>query len=110
MQTVRLNEDMLFLALTRPAMIFGIPVEAFAICCGIGGLAMIGADSIFYLPITFPLLGIARLIVERDQNAFQILFRWLDTNARCRNRGLWGGSSSSPLRLRRRYKIEDIDA
>ena len=78
MEKVKMNEDVLFLALTRPAMIFGIPVEAFAMCCGIGGLAMIAADSIFYLPIAIPLLGVSRLIVERDQNAFQILFRWLD--------------------------------
>ena len=109
MEKVKMNEDVLFLALTRLAMIFGIPVEAFAMCCGIGGLAMIAGDSIFYLPIAIPLLGVSRLIVERDQNAFQILFRWLDTNARCRNRSLWGGSSTSPLRLRRLYKIEEID-
>lgn len=44
MEKVKMNEDVLFLALTRPAMIFGIPVEAFAMCCGIGGLAMIAAD------------------------------------------------------------------
>jgi type IV secretion system protein VirB3 len=105
----KMTEDTLFLALTRPAMIAGVPVEAFALCCGAGGLAMIAADSVFYLPIALPLLGLSRLIVERDQNAFQILFRWLDTSARCRNRSLWGGSSSSPLRLHRRYRIEDID-
>ena len=109
MAQIKMNEDALFLALTRPAVIFGIPVEAFAMCCGIGGLAMIAADSIFYLPIACPLLGICRLVVERDQSAFQILFRWLDTNARCRNRSIWGGSSTSPLRLRRLYKIEEVD-
>ena len=40
MEKVKMNEDVLFLALTRPAMIFGIPVEAFAMCCAIGGLAL----------------------------------------------------------------------
>jgi type IV secretion system protein VirB3 len=105
----KINEDTLFLALTRPAMVFGIPIEAFAISCGLGGLAMIVADSIAYLSLALPLLALARLVVERDANAFQILFRWLDTNARCRNRSFWGGSSCSPLRLRRRYLIEEID-
>ena len=109
MEKVKLNEDPLFLALTRPAMIFGIPMEAFALSCGAAGLAMISADSIFYLLLAVPLLVAARIIVERDQNAFQILFRWLDTSARCRNRAFWGGTTCSPLRLRRAFRIEEID-
>ena len=56
----KMTEDTLFLALTRPAMIAGVPVEAFALCCGAGGLAMIAADSVFYLPIALPLLGLSR--------------------------------------------------
>jgi len=108
MSTDKLNEDPLFLALTRPAMIWGIPMEAFALSCAIGGIVMIAADSILYLLLAPPLLLLSRLIAERDQNAFRILFKWLDTSGRCRNRGFWGGTSCSPLRLRRSYRFEDI--
>ncbi|OBY25169.1 type IV secretion system protein VirB3 [Leisingera sp. JC1] len=109
MDMEKINEDPLFLALTRPAMIWGIPMEAFAISCGSAGLAMIAADSIFYLLLTLPFLAMSRFIVQRDQNAFRILFRWFDTGARCLNHRFWGGSSSSALRLKRDYRIEEID-
>lgn len=109
MSEEKINEDELFLALTRPAMIFGMPMEAFGISCSVAGLAMIATDSIFYLLIAVPLLGICRFIVQHDHNAFHILTKWLDTSARCRNKSFWGGASVSPLRVRRRYKIEEID-
>lgn len=109
MSSEPLNEDPLFLALTRPAMIWGVPMEAFTLCCGLGGLAMIATDNILFLLITPPLLVISRLIAERDQNAFRILFKWFETSGRHRNRSHWGGTSCSPLRLARRFTREEID-
>lgn len=105
----RLNHDKLYLALTRPAMLFGVPMEAACISVLIGGLAMIFGDSIAYLILIVPLLAVSHFIVKRDQNAFRILFRFFDTGAKCRNRAYWGGSSSSPLQLQRKYSIEEID-
>lgn len=104
-----LNTDRLYLALTRPAMVFGVPLEAAFVSVMIGGLAMILGDSLFYLILAVPLLVISYFIVKRDQNAFRILFRFFDTGAKCRNRGYWGGSSPSPLRVQRRYRAEEID-
>ena len=103
-----MNHDKLYLALTRPAMLFGVPMEAAFISVLIGGLAMIIGDSIAYLILIVPLLAISHFIVKRDQNAFRILFRFFDTGAKCRNRAHWGGSSSSPLRVQRKYSIEEI--
>lgn len=104
-----MNQDRLYLALTRPAMLFGVPMEAACISVLIGGLAMIIGDSIAYLILTVPLLAMSHVIVKRDQNAFRILFRFFDTGAKCQNRAYWGGSSSSPLQVRRTYSLEDID-
>ncbi|MFV1761486.1 VirB3 family type IV secretion system protein [Phaeobacter sp. A90a-4k] len=109
MEEERLNNDKLYLALTRPAMVFGVPLEAAFISVFVGGLAMIIGDSIFYLVLAVPLIVISHFIVKRDQNAFRILFRFFDTGAKCRNRAHWGGSSPSPLRVRRTYNIEEID-
>ena len=104
-----LNTDRLYLALTRPAMVFGVPLEAAFISVMIGGLAMILGDSLFYLILAVPLLVISYFVVKRDQNAFRILFRFFDTGAKCRNRGFWGGSSPSPLQVQRRYRIGEVD-
>jgi type IV secretion system protein VirB3 len=104
-----INRDIVYLALTRPAMFYGVPFEV-ALCCGaIAGLAMILTDNIFFLALFFPLFGISKLIVKKDANAFRVLFRFIETKAKCRNRSLWGGSSSTPLRVGRRYKVEECD-
>ena len=71
----RLREETLFLAVTRPTMWLGVPLEA-------------------SLPIC---LAVARLIVRHDANAFRLLWLWTMTKARSRNRAWWGGSSYSPL-------------
>ena len=71
----RLREETLFLAVTRPTMWLGVPLEA-------------------SLPIA---LAVARLIVRHDANAFRLLWLWTMTKARSRNRAWWGGSSYSPL-------------
>lgn len=105
----KINEEHVYLALTRPAMFYGVPLEAALCCVAVAGLAMILSDNLFFLAVFFPLFGIARLIVKKDANAFRILFRFLETKAKCRNRTLWGGSSTSPMRLVRRYKVEECD-
>lgn len=109
MQEEPLNTDRLYLALTRPAMVFGVPLEAAFISVMIGGLAMVIGDSLFYLILAVPLLVISYFVVKRDQNAFRVLFRFFDTGAKCRNQAFWGGSSPSPLQVQRRYHIEEID-
>lgn len=104
-----LTKDTLFLALTRPAMLGGVPLIAFVFCFMAAGMLMIVLDSIVWLLAFVPLWMIARLITRHDPNAFRILFCFIETSARCRNRNLWGGASSSPLRLARRYVREEID-
>lgn len=44
-----------------------------------------------------------REICRHDPNAFRVLWMYLVTKGRCRTRKVWGGSSSTPLPLRRRY-------
>lgn len=100
LQKLRISPDSAFSVNDWTAFVIFIVV--------IGGIVMIAADSILYLLLAPPLLLLSRLIAERDQNAFRILFKWLDTSGRCRNRGFWGGTSCSPLRLRRSYRFEDI--
>jgi type IV secretion system protein VirB3 len=42
-------------------------------------------------------------ICKSDHNAFRVLWLYVETKGRARNGRLWGGSSTTPLRLRRRF-------
>ena len=97
-EPVYLTEDPLFLALTRPTLWLGVPVEAtMAIGMASVFILMIFGNPIWALVIGGTLLMAARLIVRSDYNMFTILFLAARTRASAPNKGVWGGSSFSPL-------------
>lgn len=95
-----LERDMLFLALTRPALFAGVPIEAAVPILMGGAITMIGLGNPLYaLAVAGAAYYAARIVVRHDPNTFKLLFLWAGTKARCRNRVFWGGSSYSPLPL-----------
>ncbi len=96
-----LTEDTLFLACTRPAMLLGVPLEAMSVNIIVTGLVFLVGGTPVYLLAGLVLHFLFRAVVKTDHNAFRVLFIWLDTKARCRNTAWWGGSSVSPLTVRR---------
>lgn len=102
-----LHSDTLFLACTRPAMFAGVTVEAMGINVFVTTLLFLGLGSIFYALIGVVLHGLSRIIVRHDHNAFRVLAGWADTKGRYRNSAYWGGSSVTPLRLKRTYDCGD---
>src|SRR3546814_19508482 len=76
----------------------GIPVEA-TIAIGMASvfILMVFGNPIWALVIGGALLMAARLIVRSDYNMFKILFLFGRTKASAPNKGVWGGSSFSPL-------------
>lgn len=90
--------DTLFLAVTRPALWLGIPIEAGVLIGMSAGIIITQFGNPVYAA-GFAAVGylIARIIVRRDVNAFRLLMLWGRTKLACRNRGFWGGSSYSPL-------------
>lgn len=76
-----LTEDPLFLALTRPTLWFGVPVEA-TLLIGMASVfvLMVVGNPIWALAIGGALLGAARLIVRTDYNMFKIIFLFGRTN------------------------------
>lgn len=104
----RLNEDTLFLACTRPAMLLGVPLEAMAINGTVSMLVFLLMDSIFYLLVAPPIHLVFAAICKHDPNAFRVLFQWSATKGRARNKAAWGGSSPAPLPLRRRYVLAEV--
>jgi type IV secretion system protein VirB3 len=94
----RLREETLFLAVTRPTMWLGVPLEASLPIALAACLTLIVSGNPLYAgAIGGACLAVARLIVRHDANAFRLLWLWTMTKARSRNRAWWGGSSYSPL-------------
>ncbi|KAB2654873.1 type IV secretion system protein VirB3 [Brucella tritici] len=107
-QTVELEEETLFLACTRPAMIAGVTMEAM-------GFNMIATTTLFIVAgsVVYALVGVAfhlifKAIIKHDHNMFRVLMAWIETRGRARNGTVWGGSSVTPLKLVRRYDERDL--
>lgn len=103
-----LIQDPLFLACTRPAMVLGVPVEAMGVNVIVSGVVFLVGGSLLYLLAAPALHLVFRAVCKADHNAFRLLFVYVDTKGRSRNGALWGGSSTSPLRLVRRFRAEEL--
>ncbi|AXJ97545.1 type IV secretion system protein VirB3 [Sphingomonas sp. FARSPH] len=91
----------LFLAVTRPALWAGIPIEAAVPILLVSVIVLIGTNNPVYAGISGAVMyALARLVVRQDVNAFRLLFLWGRTKAANRNRAFWGGSSYTPLPLK----------
>jgi type IV secretion system protein VirB3 len=104
----RLAEEPLFLACTRPALILGVPMEAMGVNLIVSTVSFLAGGSLLYLLIAPVLHLVFQGICKADPNAFRILYLYVETRGRARNGGLWGGSSASPLRLRRPRSVAEI--
>ncbi|MEO8112768.1 MAG: type IV secretion system protein VirB3 [Phenylobacterium sp.] len=104
----RLAEDVLFLACTRPALVLGVPMEAMGINLMISAVAFLATGSMLYLLVAPALHLVFQAVCKADPNAFRVLYLFVETKGRSRNRGLWGGSSVSPLPLHRRLRASEL--
>lgn len=103
-----LEEDTLFIACTRPAMIAGVTMEAMGMNIMLTTILYIIAGSIAYALIGVVFHLVFRALVKHDHNMFRILFAWVETRGRSRTSSYWGGSSISPLRFSRHYDERDL--
>ena len=104
----RVAEDELFLACTRPAMVGGVPMEAVAVNVVVSATLFLAAHSPAWL-LAAPVLHLVfAAVCKHDHNAFRVLFLYVDTKGRARNGAAWGGSSATPLPLKRRYTLAEV--
>jgi type IV secretion system protein VirB3 len=93
-----LETDTLFLALTRPAMWLGVPIEALMIVVFIAVFMLLATSNPLYsLLFAGTAYALIRLIVRTDYNMFRILSLWTQTKTKAKNRDYWQGSTYSPL-------------
>ena len=104
----RLTEDTLFLACTRPAMVAGVPMESMGANLILSSTVFLAAHSPAYLLIAPALHLVFRAICKHDHNAFRVLWQFIETKGRSRTSATWGGSSATPLPLRRRYHLHEV--
>ncbi|ANK95544.1 MULTISPECIES: type IV secretion system protein VirB3 [Rhizobium] len=103
-----LDDDTLFLACTRPAMIAGVTMEAMGVNIMLTTILYITAGSIAYALTGVVFHFLFRALVKHDHNKFRILLAWIETRGRSRNAAYWGGATLSPLKLIRRYDERNL--
>lgn len=104
-----LEEETLFLACTRPAMIAGVTMEAMGLNIMLTTILYITAGSTAYALVGVGFHFVFRTLVKHDHNMFRILLSWIETRGRSRNTSHWGGATLSPLKLARRYDERDLN-
>ena len=103
-----LEEDTLFLACTRPAMVGGVTMEAMGINVILTTILYILAGSIAYALVGIVFHLVFKTLVKHDHNMFRVLVAWVETRGRSRNGSFWAGSTVTPLKLVRHYDERDL--
>ena len=91
-----LDEDILYLAATRPALFAGVPLTVAGALLMTAGLIIVILQNPLYLALMGPLWFGARMIVSRDYNAVNVVVLFLRTAGRALDSGEWGGATVSP--------------
>ena len=85
-----------------------MPMEAMAFNVIVSATIFLAAHALAWLLIAPVLHVVCRAICKHDHNAFRVLWMFVDTKGRARNGATWGGSSSTPLPLKRRYVAAEV--
>lgn len=93
--------DPLFVGLTRPATVMGIPYTAFILECLGTAITFLAVGNPLYLGLAVPFHSVLYLVSAQDPGAFDAILMWMKTTGRCRNARFWGAASFSPLSTRK---------
>jgi len=96
-----LTTDELFVGLTRPATMWGIPYSAFVLEFLATAVIFLAIGNPLWLLMAVPIHGILFVVSASDPAIFSSLFIWMKTIGRCRNSLFWGAASFSPLQLKK---------
>ena len=107
-EPVRLEQDICFLACTRPAMFLGVTMEAFGFNVIGSTIAFLLLGSIRYATIGIVIHFVFRALIWHDHNRFRILLAWIETRGRMRNGLHWGGASVTPMPIGRNHTTTDF--
>jgi len=101
-----LAEQVLHVAATRPALLWGVPFPLAILIIQITGIV-----GVFHWagPLVGPPLWVlAAILVRRDYNMPGIVLLWWNTSARCWDAEIWGGSTVSPFPVHMPKRLRGI--
>lgn len=96
----RLEDSILYIAATRPALFAGVPLAVAGAFLMMAGFIIIFLQNPLYEVVMIPLWFGARVVVARDYNAVNVVVLWLRTAARGLDAPLWGGATVSPFPIK----------
>ena len=88
--------DDLFVGLTRPATMWGIPYTAFVIEFMATTLVFLAVGNPLYLLLAAPIHALLYLISASNPRVFSEMTIWMTVNSRCVNSHFWEATSFSP--------------
>jgi type IV secretion system protein VirB3 len=100
-----LTADVLFVAVTRPPMRWGVTFSALMFNLVFTMEAFLLTKNLLTLLLALPIHGICALLCVRDARFFDLILLWARTRlpAYFANFRIWKASSYSPLQLDRRW-------
>jgi type IV secretion system protein VirB3 len=100
-----LTADVLFVAVTRPPMRWGVTFSALMFNLVLAMEAFLLTKNLLTLLVALPIHGVCALLCVRDARFFDLILLWGRTRmpAYFANFRLWKASSYSPLALDRRW-------
>jgi type IV secretion system protein VirB3 len=96
-----LEPDPLFVGMTRPATVMGIPYVAFVILIMVTAIVFLFVGNPLYLMLGLPVYAILYMVSASNPFIFGSWWAWAITLGRSRNQGFWGSRSFSPLRVKK---------
>lgn len=93
--------DDLFVGLTRPATMLGIPMMAFVLEIMATTLIFLAVGNPLYLLFAAPIHAVMYLISSSNTRVFSEMAIWMKTKSRCMNTRFWGASSFSPRKTKK---------
>ena len=93
--------DPLFIGMTRPPMVIGVPMEFFGISFIIFGIGMIiftalSSKVLFVICVTLPIHALGYIATEKDPHWMSVLVTKMNKCAPTRNRNYWRSNSYQP--------------
>lgn len=99
-----ISMDTLFVGLTRPTTVAGIPYIAFVAEFMVSGIAFLAVNNPLYMLMVIPIHAVLYLITANDPGIFASFNAWTKTYGRCLNTRFWGACSFSPVNTRKWLK------
>ena len=90
------QQDILFLGLTRPAMVFGVTYSFLVVNVLSTGLMFIWSGNLWMILVGAPIHVVGYVACLRDPRRFDLWYVWLRYTLPAQNRFFWGANSYRP--------------